>query len=257
MGVATLQPESDQRSGRGAINDDKSPPTQREPVAQQQIQLPLPSPGGQDLGRDGLGMATGGQRCSSPVSLCALAAEAAASLSVFQHEVTREYLLVPPGGATELGPAWTRLQHCSSEQARLLARLGPNLAPAPATVEVLREVAVSPLAQSGARMHEAQAPRTAGAGGWKVSAARALRCRICAKELPNPAIMQEHLAVCGKVASAQEKIRACDEVLQGLLNELTQASEAHMRVMLLTGKEGGATPATAEEPVGLTRVLSD
>jgi hypothetical protein len=79
-----------------------------------------------------------------------------------------------------------------------------------------------------------QNQQTPAGSGWAV-APKALRCRICGKELANTMMMQEHLALCGKMSEVQDKVRGCDETLQSLLDELTRASEANMRLMLMTG----------------------
>lgn len=65
--------------------------------------------------------------------------------------------------------------------------------------------------------------------------AAALRCRVCGREVPNKALLDEHLAACVLVADAREQTRGTDGGLRLLSADLRQLLEEQMRMALHTG----------------------
>jgi hypothetical protein len=63
----------------------------------------------------------------------------------------------------------------------------------------------------------------------------ALRCRVCGREVPNKALLNEHLAACLLVAEAREQTRATDEGLRMLAGDLRRLLEEQMRFALHAG----------------------
>lgn len=63
----------------------------------------------------------------------------------------------------------------------------------------------------------------------------ALRCRVCGREVPNKALLNEHLAACLLVAEAREQTRGTDDGLRGLAGGLRRMLEEQMRAALHGG----------------------
>lgn len=65
--------------------------------------------------------------------------------------------------------------------------------------------------------------------------APALRCRVCGREVPNKALLNEHLAACLLVAEAREQTRGTDDGLRMLAGDLRRLLEEQMRAALHGG----------------------
>ena len=198
----------------------------------------------------------GKQKKYSYEDLGDLTQEASSHLRVYQHNLTQEYVLLPKGldhatAAELIGEHWTKLPlHCS-HQSHVIERT-KDAALASAAVLMLQQGKASSgigpkgvgLELTGAgRGGEAEEQEKGGEGRvilpqWRpgVSYEGALRCRICDREMPNKALLNEHLAACLLIAEAREQTRASDEGLRILSSELHKAIEENMKVMLHTGK---------------------
>ncbi|EWM26393.1 hypothetical protein Naga_100715g1 [Nannochloropsis gaditana] len=181
----------------------------------------------------------------SNLPLATLLAEATSRLCVYQNTITLEYVLLPTDAddTVGLGPNWSRLSPALPTQATALDRTSKLTAlRPPPTLPGTPERHTGRLPDLPPSLPP---PRPAGPAlpapppGPPSSTSRGLKCRVCEREVPTKAMLQEHLNTCLLVADARGQARGSDEGLKVVLGELRRILEEKMNVMLHTGPEGG------------------
>lgn len=175
--------------------------------------------------------------------------QASSHLDVYQHHVTKEYILLPKtlDPATQdvlIGKEWGRLDHHHKHQQEIVNESR--------TISTALEQDIGRSHNKGliaARPQDIGLELVEGGGGDRAAGAEAtyrpppltsfLKCRICEREIPNKALLDEHLTACLLIAEAREQTRASDDALTTLSMELHKAIEDNMKIMLQTGKYKG------------------
>ena len=176
-------------------------------------------------------------------------------LQVYQHSVSHQYILLPkdldPTTILE-GDQWSKLALDHRHQHEVISRTiaqqdreqkGGTPGRTSGLVVDPQDVGLEMVPNSEREEASAaiagEAAATSRNRPWSPLTSRGLRCRICEREIPNKALLDEHIMACMLVAEAKEQTRASDDALRTLNIELGKAIEENMKVMLHTGRSKG------------------